>query len=245
MTRLPTKARSLTVIAALALVVALTLSLGQHAQARGRTASTAKQSTSSAHTMTVSGHGDATATPDRATITVGVQTKGSDAQAAFTSASTKLNAVIAAIEAQGVTADRIQTSDLSMYFDSQSNGYVVSHSVTVTLDSVNKTGPVLDAAVAAGANNSWGVNFGLKDSSAPRSQALTAAIADARQKANVMAAALGVSVTGVQSVSESSSTPPIPYAAAARAPSASSSDTQVQPGQLTISADVNVVYTFG
>lgn len=245
MTRLISKNRILATVLGLALIAALSLSMGQRAFARGNSGAVGNQTSPANHTISVSGHGDATATPDKATITVGVQTKGIDAQAALASNSTKLNAVVDAIEGQGVAADHIKTSDLSLYLDSQSSTYQASHQLTVTLDSVSKVGPVLDAAVGAGANNSWGVEFSLKDSSAQRSQALTAAVADARKKADAMAAALGVSVTSVGSASEASFSPPIPYAGVARAPNAASSATQVQPGQLNISADVSVVYNFG
>jgi uncharacterized protein YggE len=245
MARLMSRNRTLAVILGLVLIAALSLSMGQRALARGNASAPTSQTLPTNHTISASGHGDATATPDKATIIVGVQTKGTDAQLALASNSTKLNAVVAAIQAQGVAADHIQTSNLSLYLDSQTNDYQASHELTVTLESVGKVGPVLDAAVGAGANNSWGVDFGLKDASAPRSRALTAAIADARKKADAMAAALGVSVTGVGSASEASYSPPIQYAGVARASSAPSPATQVQPGQLTISADVSVVYTFG
>jgi uncharacterized protein len=246
MTRLMAAHRVPTAVLGLALIVALSLAMGPRALARGNTGATTAQASPTAHTITVSGHGDATATPDMATITVGVQTKGTDAQAALASNSTKLNAVVAAIQGQGVAADHIKTSNLSLYLDSQTNDYQANHQVTVSLDSVSKVGPVLDAAVGAGANNSWGVDFSLKDASAQRSQALTAAIADARKKANAMATALGVTVTGVGTASEASyNTPPIQYGAAASAPNAPAAATQVQPGQLTVSADVSVVYTFG
>lgn len=231
---------------ALVVTLAVSLAIGERAFARDNAAAPASQSSSSAHTISVAGHGDSAATPDMATIMVGVQTKASDAQAALASNSTRLNAVVAAIQGQGVAADHLKTSDLSLYLDSQTNQYQASHQLTVSLDSVGKVGSVLDAAVGAGANNSWGVSFGLKDASSERSQALTSAIADARKRANAMAAALGVSVTGVGSASEASySAPPIQYGAAARAPSAASAATEVQPGQLTVSADVSVVYTFG
>jgi uncharacterized protein YggE len=245
MTRLISKNRVLAGGLGLALMAALSLSMGQRALARSNVGASTQQTSPTNHTISVSGHGDATATPDMATITVGVQTKGIDAQAALASNSSKLNAVVAAIQAQGVVADHIKTSNLSLYLDSPTNDYQASHDVTVTLDSVNKVGTVLDAAVGAGANNAWGVQFGLKDASAQQSQALTTAIADARKKANAMASALGVSVTGVGSASEASYSSPIQYAGAARASSAPSPATQVQPGLLTISADVSVVYTFG
>jgi uncharacterized protein YggE len=198
------------------------------------------------HTISVGGHGEVSVPPDQATISLGVQTQGNDAQAALSSNASKMSAVIAAVEAQGVPSSHIQTSELSMWYDSEHNTYVVTHSVTARLDNVDRTGQVLDAAVAAGANNSWGVSFGLKDPSAARGDALKAAVADSRIRANSMASALGVTVSGVGSASEAAYqvTPPEPVVAAPVRSGAAGS-TPVQPGQLTVSADVNIVYTFG
>lgn len=235
-------------IAAICVVAALvvgSLTVGQHALARGNADATVKQTAATGHTIDVGGHAEVTATPDMATLTIGVQTKASDAQSALSSNASKMSSVVSAIEGQSVAADHIMTSDLSLYLDSQSNIYVASHDLTVRLDNVNKVGPVLDAAVAAGANNSWGVDFGLKDSSTPHAQALQAAIADARKRADSMAGALGVSITGVATASESSATVPPPIRYGSAAPAAPAASTQVQPGQLTISADVSVSYTFG
>jgi uncharacterized protein YggE len=180
-----------------------------------------------------------------AMITVGVESKGQDAKEALSKNADLQTAVIAAVEAQGVPANHIQTTSLSIYFDSQQDNYVADHELTLRLDDVSKVGSVLDAAVGAGANNSWGVQFELKDQSAARAQALQAAVKDSRTRADSIASALGVAVSGVASASESSYTvvPPQPYAASkALAPGAAT--TPVQPGELTITADVNVVYTF-
>lgn len=197
------------------------------------------------HTVSVGGHGETAVAPDQATITVGVETRGSDAQSALSDNSSRMSAVIAAIKNQGVPADHIQTANLNIYFDTDHQSYVVNHQLTVRIDNVDKTGSILDAAVAAGANNAWNVSFDVKDTSAARSAALQAAVADARKRADAMATALGVSITGVGSASEASysSVPPIRYAAAA--PATAVSSTPINPGQETITADVNVVYTFG
>lgn len=197
------------------------------------------------HTITVGGHGEVSVAPDMATITLGVQTKGDDAASALSTNSSKIDAVVAAVEAQGVPAAHIQTTNLSVYFDSQGGAYVADHQISVRLDGTGKVGAVLDAGVGAGANNSWGVSFGLRDPSSAHSTALQAAVTDAHTRADGVAAALGVSITGVGSASEGSfSSPPIEFAGP-RAPGVASAPTQVQPGQLTISADVSVVYTFG
>jgi uncharacterized protein YggE len=182
--------------------------------------------------------------PDQATITLGVDTRASDAQSALSDNSSKMNAVITAVQGQGVPASHVQTSNLSIYYDSERNVYVASHQITAKLDDVNRVGQVLDAAVGAGANNTWGVGFGLKDPSAARAQALTQAVADARKRANAMASALGVTISGVGSASEATyQVTPVTYAAPSQA--AAGAPTPVQPGQLTVTADINVVFTFG
>lgn len=194
------------------------------------------------HTISVVGHGSVQVAPDMATVTLGVETKGDDAATALSNNAGRMNAVIAAVEAQGVTADHIQTSDLSLYYDDQHETYVASHQITVTIDTIGNVGQVIDAAVGAGANNSWGVSFGLRDESSARVQALQSAVANAQKRAQAIATALGVSISGVGSAAEASYavTPPIEAPVAAGA----ASSTPVQPGQLTVSADVNVVYTF-
>jgi uncharacterized protein YggE len=194
------------------------------------------------HTVTVTGHGTANVTPDMATLTLGVQTKGSDAQAALKDNANKMTAVIASVKANGVSANHIQTSDLSIWFDDQHGQYIVSHSVSVRVDNVNSVGTVLDSAVGAGANTSWGVQFGVKDTSAAQSQALQNAVSDARKHADAIASGLGVTVSGVGSASEVSYSNPIVYAP--RASAAPAVSTPVQPGELSITADVQVVYTF-
>jgi uncharacterized protein len=213
--------------------------------ATGSTVAAPAKAPATNHTLSVSGHGEVKVAPDMATITLGVQTTGDDAQSALSNNAGKLNAVVAAIKDQGVPASHIQTSDLSLYYDSQQNRYVVQHSLTIVIDDIAKVGSVIDAAVAAGANNGWGVSFGLKDTSAAHAQALQAAIGDSRSHADAMASALNVGITGVGSASEATFNQPIFYGPQSTAAAPASTSTQVQPGHLTVTADVSVVYTFG
>ncbi len=240
-----TGSRIVVVSATVVLLLVTASAMAGRVLARSNSNSTARQVTPAPHTVTVSGHGDASATPDMATLSVGVQTKGIDAQSALSANAEKMNAVLSALTAQGIPADHITTSDLSLYLDSQSNTYQASHTLSVNLDNVDKVGTVLDAAVSAGANESWGVSFGLKDDSTAKAAAIRAAVTDARNKADAMASALGLSVTGVSSASESTENVPLPFEAPRAAASASSTATQVQPGQLSISSDVSIVYTVG
>jgi uncharacterized protein YggE len=231
------------VVAGVIAAIGALVVISHPAAARGNVVSPLKAASTS-HTVSVGGHGELSVPPDQATITLGVDTRASDAQSALSDNSSKMNAVITAVQGQGVPASHVQTSNLSIYYDSERNVYVASHQITAKLDDVNRVGQVLDAAVGAGANNTWGVGFGLKDPSAARAQALTQAVADARKRANAMASALGVTISGVGSASEATyQVTPVTYAAPSQA--AAGAPTPVQPGQLTVTADINVVFTFG
>src|SRR5437660_291602 len=102
--------------------LAATAFLVHGASARAVTAPS--RATTPAHTIAVSGHGDVSVAPDMALITLGVQTRAEDAATASSNNASRMNAVIAAVEAQGVAADHIQTTNLSIYFDQQRNEYI-------------------------------------------------------------------------------------------------------------------------
>jgi uncharacterized protein len=102
---------------------------------------------------------------------------------------------------------------------------------------------VLDAGISAGANLANGLSFGFKDASGLRRQALDQAARTARADADALAAALGVRISGVRLAEEQGGNTPGPLARVATAPAANG-DVPVQPGQLTVTASVRVVYDF-
>ena len=196
----------------------------------------------------VTGSGQVDAPPDRAFVTAGVQTRGRTAQEAQNDNNQTMQAVITAIKAVGIPDKNIQTVGVSLYPTSDQGqvitGYNASNEVDVTVDQITLAGAVLDAAVKAGANQSAGVRFGLKDQTTARNQALAAAATDARSKATALATALGLQITGVESVSEQNVnvptfSPPRAFAGAAVAQSV-----PIEPGQLTVSAQVTIVFGY-
>jgi uncharacterized protein YggE len=74
--------------------------------------------------------------------------------------------------------------------------------VSIELDNLTQVGPVIDAGLTAGANQLEGVRFSLKNDTAVRERALKQAVADAKRKAETMAEALGVRITGVLEASD-------------------------------------------
>jgi len=161
--------------------------------------------------ITVVGEGKVTIQPDTARAQIGVEVMKQSVKEASEANKAALEAVLAALQAQGIAEKDIQTSSFSIYAErygpegplpeNQTN-YRVSNNVTVVIRDLDKVGTILDAAIEAGANNIYGVEFGLDDPTALKAEARKSAIADARAKAAELAELNGVAVGSVVSVSE-------------------------------------------
>ena len=169
------------VFAALA-AVAVVLAAGV-AGAGGASTASAVQ-----HSIVVTGDGSVATVPDRASVSFGVSSDAKTASAALHANAADMTKVIAALKAQGIAAADIKTDlvSLSSRYSSSGDaviGYTATNSVTATLRSLAKVGPVIDAAVDAGANQVSGPNLVRSDATAIYRQALRAAISNARGKA--------------------------------------------------------------
>ncbi len=111
---------------------------------------------------------------------------------------------------------------------------------------MSKIGPVLDTAVAAGANNVWGINFALDNTDAVGAQAREKAVADARSRAQSLAKLQGLSLGPVVSVSEVVGERSGPVRPMMMTFSAAASDgVPVSSGELSYSSQIEVVYSLG
>lgn len=210
------------------------------------------------HTLLVSGIGEVKVDPDRAKIMIGVITEGLTVKEAADSNAKITASLLAALEQMGITKDRIETIWYNVYpvydYNNIRNfpviiGYRVEHQmrVTVLAEEVSqlgvKAGEVIDAAVTAGANQIYGVEFTVSEEQTKelRNMALQKAVTEAAAKAKLMADALGVKLSGVLTVNEGATyfPPPIRFASGAEV----KQGTQVLPGSLSVSASVQVTYT--
>ena len=80
--------------------------------------------------------------------------------------------------------------------------YHVGNSVSVTVRDLDTVGDVLDAAIAAGANSIYGVNFSVDDPDQVMAEARSLAAEDALARAEELAGLHGVALGEVVSVSE-------------------------------------------
>jgi uncharacterized protein len=204
--------------------------------------------TDTTRTVSVTGEGHVTLTPDTVYMTVGVDMVAPELGAAQSQAATTMDAVIAALQAQGIAQQDIQTANYSIYVDRDYNqasqpitGYHVTHTVTVKVHDVNAAGDTIAAAVDAGANNIGGIWFGVEDQAGAIAQARELAVADATAKATDLARLTDSTLGPVLSISETTSgSTPVAYNALAATDKAAG--VAINPGQTDIVLDVQVTY---
>lgn len=205
----------------------------------------------STRTITVSGHGTVSVVPDTADLMAGVQAQAATATEALETVGTKSQALVDTLKGQGIAADDIQTAGLSLYptfanNDQRITGYQASTNVTATVHDMSKVGDVVDALknLVGDQLTLNGVSFSYEDPEAVMAEARTAAVNNARVRAEQYATAAGAELGGVLKVIEGSVPSPVTYEAmtAATAPAAADSRVAVAPGSQDLAADVSVVF---
>jgi uncharacterized protein YggE len=193
---------------------------------------------SSSDTVSVTGTGIVKAVPDRAEVSAGVETRAATAGAALAANGTAMRKVIEALRAAGGTDVTTQTVSLSTSFDDKGtqNGFVASNIASATV-AFDRAGSLIDAAVAAGANAVYGPSASRSDADALYRQALAKAVADAAERATVLANAAGRELGGITSISESGAAPVPMFAKAA-----ADASTPVESGPQETTASVSVTY---
>lgn len=192
--------------------------------------------------ITVQGTASVTSVPDRAELSFGVESQGESARAALAANAAELRRVLAALRSAGATNLQTQHVSLSPRYDErgQAQGFTASNSVSATVKDLARAGAVIDAAVAAGANQVYGPSLSRGDQTALYRQALKAAVDEARATAQALAAASGLSLGRVTAIVEGGGAPrPLPFAAADKAMAES---TPIEPGTQEVTATVSVTF---
>ncbi len=193
--------------------------------------------------ITVLGTASVTAVPDRASLWIGVESQGETAKAALAANAAEMRRVLAALRNAGATQLQTQWVSLSPRLAENGGvqGYSASNSVSATIKQLAQAGAVIDAAVAAGANQISGPNLSHANPEALYRQALAAAVADARTKAQGLASAANVSLGRVTAVVEGGSAPsPMPLAAKA---ADEAEAPPIEAGESQVTATVSVTFS--
>jgi uncharacterized protein len=203
----------------------------------------ATSATATGDTVTVDGMGSVTAVPDQAEFDFTVQTKGATAAGVLSRNGTDTKAVITAVEGVGVAEADIQTQQVSldpvMSNDGTSIvGYTASDTIDVTKLAIAKAGSIVDAAVGAGANSVSGPSLTVSSQDSLYNDALKAAVAQAKTKAQALADAAGRNLGTVTTIVEGGGASPLPFAVGG----AAKSSTPIEAGTEQIQATVTVTY---
>lgn len=205
--------------------------------------------------ITVTGTGSAEGVPDIAMMRIGVTSEAKTARGAMDLTNARTAAIVARLSQMGIAERDMQTSGLSVNpvwsnrpasngtVENTITGFVARNGLSVRARDLDKLGAVIDAVVDDGANDIGGISFGVDDPSALLEAARRDAVADARARAELYAAAAGVTLGPLVSLSEQGGYEPQPrmmemvLARDAGAP--------VARGEVSYSASVTMVYAIG
>jgi uncharacterized protein YggE len=215
-------------------------------------------------TVSVSGHGRVNLPPDTASVSIGIDVIQPTLAEAQEQATTQAAAVIEALKAAGIAEEDIQTAYFSVTIlrdydaavavgatpesenadPTQITGFEIVNQLQVTVRDTDMLGELLDEAVNAGANSINGVTFSVDDQTAAASEARRLAVEDARTKAEELAAATGLTLGPVVSITEGtvSPMPPPIYAAREGDMAMAEAAVPVESGSATVAVDVSMTF---
>jgi uncharacterized protein YggE len=188
--------------------------------------------------------------PDRAFVTVAVETRAKSPRDAQRLNAEAMTAVQQRLTQARLAPDVLRTTgyDLQQEFDFVQGKrvpreFVARNGIEVRLDDIARTGEILDAVVQSGATSVSGIRFDLKDRDAAEREALRLAVADARARADAAASGAGRSVDRVLRVEdtrEMAINPPRPMMRMTVSAAESAPQTPIEPGTIDIHARVTL-----
>lgn len=199
--------------------------------------------------ITVTGEGSVSVEPDLASLRAGVISDAKTAREAVEANSKTMTAVMTAIRAVGITDNDLQTARYAILpiYDTgrpardRITGFQATNSLLIKVRAFDKLGEIIDRAVAAGANTVGGVEFIVTEPSKYLDEARKQAIADARRKAMLYAAAAEVTLGRAIVIGEQSSGMEPPPMAMMRT-SAAAPETPIIPGERNLRVSVTVSF---
>jgi len=207
----------------------------------------------------VAGTGKVVVAPDLALLSLGVEARDATVAAARDQAAGAMNRVLEALKRGGVADKDIATAYFNIqpitvyeeklqgsyrYSEPRIVGYVVTNQVTVKVRTLDRVGPLLDSAVAAGGDliRANGISFTLENPRPYAIQAREAAVRDALAKAQQFASLTNVTLGKLFYITETGGTPaPLVYERAAVAAFADGS-TPISGGEIEITVSIQAAF---
>ena len=207
--------------------------------------------------VTVSGTGETFVPADVAVISLGVSARDKEVLVAQAKVNESIAAIKEALVAAGVAEENINTDYINIYPIYNYNtdmeelaAYNANSTLAVKVTAIGDVGKVIDAAFEAGANNLNGIEFSASDTSEAKAKALELAVEDAITKAEILAAAAGMKIAGINSIQEGgvySYDRGVGYITKNMEAAAmdSAAGTIVQSAKLAVTANITVIFAVG
>jgi uncharacterized protein YggE len=204
-------------------------------------------------TIQVSGDGQVQAVPDLAVLSLAIETHAATAEEAAARNGALAQKVTDALKAKLGDKGKTWTGGYSLnpeYADQSHpdgkpviRGYTAQNTITVQTGALDLVGPLIDAAIAAGANRVNSLDFNLRDDTSARNDAIALAAKDARSQAEALAAALNLKLGPIINASNTSNDNPQPVMFRAAGNFAMGAmSTPVSPAEVNVSATVSLTY---
>lgn len=205
--------------------------------------------------ITTAGHGEVRLAPDLAYIVVGVTTESPNAMAAASENSTRISAIIAALNGLGLSGQQVRTAGYSLervyeYPKNQEprvRGFTARSTLRVEIRQITEVGKAIDASISAGATDISSIQFAATNTDDARRTALSDAVKQARSDADAMARAAGGSLGRLLSLASAGVGLPgsQPYERVVVTSAMSGPPpTPIVPGELTVFANVSTRWEF-
>jgi len=159
--------------------------------------------------ITVNGTGEVRVSADTAVISLGVNARDKDVLQAQQKVNETIAAIRQALVDHGVRGENINTDFINIYaiYDytgdqEQIVAYNANSALAVRVTDMESVGNVIDVCFAAGANTLNGISFSASDTEKAETDAMKKAVADAKKKAEILAEASGLRITGIEIISE-------------------------------------------
>ncbi len=159
--------------------------------------------------ITVNGTGEVRVSADTAVISLGVNARDKDVLKAQQQVNEIIAAIRKALTEQGVKEENINTEFINIYalYDyrddqEQLAAYNASSTLAIKVTDMESVGTLIDLCFAAGANTLNGISFSAADTEEAKAEVMKKAVENAKQKAEILAEASGLKITGIEIISE-------------------------------------------
>ncbi|OGD70795.1 hypothetical protein A3D09_00615 [Candidatus Collierbacteria bacterium RIFCSPHIGHO2_02_FULL_49_10] len=204
-------------------------------------------------TITVIGSAETKTKNQIASFTAGVSATKDKKEEAVSEVNSKMDEIVKALKGFGIKTEDIKTQNNSIYQIQESyydNGvqkyrpgqWSVNNSVEIILREVDRASALADLLAKSGANNVYGPNFMMDQTTSFEAALATEAIADARKKAEAMANSAGAKLGEVVTVVEGGNASPIYPMMREMGGGGGGPSAVVEPGSSTVSKTVTVTF---